>query len=108
MSYLNPEQSLKRNERADVAAKQFVAACGWAISKGIDLRQCSRWHYQLKSPEGRILNIYPGNCRLWSDPAHEWPYVRIEDDWDLLQVVRAAVEVWCERAAAEVKGGEDQ
>ena len=39
-----------------------------------------------------LLNIYPGNRRLYHDQNRMGPFLSVPDDWTLLDVVRAAVE----------------
>ena len=97
MSYLSPEQSVEaRSERTDVAGRQYDAAAELATAGGFTLVRHTPVHYQLWPDDKRwILNIYPSNRRLYHDPRKRGPFLRVSDDWTLLDVVMAAVEWRC-------------
>ena len=93
MRYLSPEQSTKkRSARMDAADAQFEEARRIAGDSGLALRQCDLIHYQLAPLDGSwLLNIYPSNRRLYRDPNRaKAPYLRLPDEWTLLEVVIAA------------------
>lgn len=92
-TYLSPEQSAKkRAQRTDAASGQFQEARELANKHGLQLRQCDEIHYQLR-PRDRtwLLNIYPSNRRMYHDPHNPGPFLRMKDDWTLLDVVKAAI-----------------
>ncbi len=91
-TYLDSEQSVKkRNHRMDVAAGQFHEAAAMAAVNGLRLRCCTEVHYQLKPADGAwLMNIYPSNRRLYADPQKRGPFLRVPDNWTLLDVVKAA------------------
>lgn len=93
MTYLSPEQSAeKRAQRTDAAAEQFKEAMALAIGHDLVLTQCTNIHYQLSDRHGDwLLNIYPSNRRLYHDKQRRCPYLRVPDDWTLLDVVKAAI-----------------
>lgn len=60
------------------------------------LKQHSQIHYSLNFIQGGKvkwrLNIYPSNQRLYSDPNHRGPFIKVNRPWTLVDVVRAATE----------------
>lgn len=73
-----------------LAAEQWPEAQRLAETAGLQLLRCTEAHYQLRSEEW-ILNIYPGNRRLYSDPNKPRPPFVGQPDWTLLQVVQEVV-----------------
>ena len=70
----------------------FGAARQLAAQSGMVLEQHTEVHYGLKSPAGWLLNIYPGNRRLYHDRQRpKPPFLKIKPDWTLIDVVRAAI-----------------
>jgi hypothetical protein len=95
MPYLSPHQSPERRQaRASTAARQFDKACDLAEEHRFILRQCTHYHYQLL-PYSRkwLINIYPSNRRLYGDQKRPGPRLPVSAGWDLLEVVRAAIQV---------------
>ncbi len=94
MTYLSPEQSAeKRSQRAGSALEQFKQAGRLAGEHGLILMQRTNIHYQLAPRDGKwLLNIYPSNRRLYHDPHKRGPYLRVPENWTLLDVVKAAIE----------------
>ncbi len=59
---------------------------------GMQLSRKSFHHYSLAHTSGWLINIYPGNCRLYADPnkpAH--PFLKVPSPWTIPQVVNAAI-----------------
>ena len=76
------------------AAIEFVTVRDFAKSAGLTLRAHTEAHYSLRGC-GYILNIYPGNRRLYYDRSHRKPpFLKLPDEWSLLNVVQAAIEQW--------------
>lgn len=70
----------------------FVEARQLAAQSGMVLVQHSDVHYQLKGQAGWLLNIYPGNQRLYHDRNRpKPPYLDVKLDWNLIDVVHAAI-----------------
>jgi len=70
----------------------FGAARHLAAQAGLTLVQHTEVHYGLQSPAGWLLNIYSGNHRLYHDRQKpKPPFLKVKPDWNLLDVVRAAV-----------------
>lgn len=70
----------------------FGAARQLAAQAGLTLVQHTEVHYGLKGPTGWLLNIYPGNRRLYHDRQKpKPPFLKMKPDWTLLDVVRAAI-----------------
>lgn len=77
----------------EAAAKEFPAACAFANANGMTLRQLNNGTtYQLKdSTSGDLLNIYPGNQRIYHDPNHKMPFIGIIDaKFSLYKIVEIA------------------
>lgn len=94
-------RSVRGGKRRAEATTEFDEACQLARANGLRLRCCSDAHYQLKHVcKDWLLNIYPGNRRLYHDPQRMGPFLRVPDDWTLIDIVRAAVKL---ERGAEVK-----
>lgn len=85
-------QQDKADRRGD-ALRDFRAARTLAHCNNLCLDHHTDAHYQLM-PRDRhwLLNIYPGNCRLYYDRNKaKPPYLRIDSPWTLTEVVQAMV-----------------
>lgn len=86
----------RREEREGAytqAASQFGQAQRDAARAGLVLIRRSQAHYQLRAPEGWLINIYPGNGRLYPDKKRpKPPFLRVPPIWTLADVVAAAVK----------------
>lgn len=56
-----------------------------------------RYHYQLfcygkNENHDHIYNLYPSTQRIYSDPNHRGPFLKVKKPWTLLDVVKAAVK----------------
>ncbi len=81
----------RRARRAD-ATTEFDRAAKLAEENGFRMRKCSDAHYQLVHVEKDwLLNIYPGNGRLYNDPHRKPPYFGLEPGFSLIQVVQRAI-----------------
>jgi hypothetical protein len=94
LRHVRSRDAMARRERAD---RDFGEAQRLAQQAGLFLRKCSPTQYQLSvwnSPaSGWLINIYPGNSRIYADPNRPRPpYLRVPEDWGLIDAVRAAVE----------------
>lgn len=70
------------------AAMQLAGQVGWIFNRHSEV------HYSLRKPQGNswILNIYPGNRRLYYDQNKpKGPYLKLNNDWTLVDVVQAAI-----------------
>ena len=83
----------------DKAARRDQAAIDWtkafiaAKDSGMTLKRCTDQHYQLSHPHGWLLNIYPGNRRLYHDKNRaKGPFLNVPHDWTLPDVVNAAAK----------------
>jgi hypothetical protein len=86
--------AIDRRQQAD---RDFGEAQRLAQQSGLFLRKCSPTQYQLSvwnvPATGWLINIYPGNRRIYADPKRpRAPYLRLPDGWGLIDVVRVAVE----------------
>lgn len=93
-NYLSESQSRENREaRRELSYEQFAQAERLANANGMGLRQCSLIQFQLLYGDGWILNIYPSNQRLYHDPHHKGPFLKIEaQPWTLIDVVRSAID----------------
>jgi len=61
--------------------------------------------YQLRSAAGWIINMYPRrkgvSSRMYHDPHHRGPFLRLPENWTLLDAVKAAIDAMAERAVDE-------
>lgn len=83
----------RRARRAD-AATEFDRAAQLAEDNGFRLRKCSYAHYQLVHiAKDWLLNIYPGNGRLYNDPHRKPPYFGLDPGFTLIEVIRRAMQL---------------
>lgn len=83
----------RRARRAD-ATREFSEACQLAEANGLRLVRHTDAHYQLVHVEKDwLLNIYPGNGRLYSDSHRKPPYFGLEPGFSLIEVVRRAMQL---------------
>jgi hypothetical protein len=83
------------NRRAE-NAEYFERARALAAQAGMNLVQHTPVHYGLWCPKaGWLLNIYPGNRRLYHDRKYKKPpFLKVRPDWNLFDVVEAAVNAF--------------
>ena len=82
----------ERASRRDFAAAAFPVVSRYAWEYDLRLRRFTESHYQLSPMDWSwILNIYPGNRRLYSDRTKVAPYLNVPDNWGLMDVVKAAI-----------------
>ena len=100
MTSLNPEQSIEaRHERREVASRDFDDVRMPARVAGMRLVKRDESHYSLFWGPGQkwLLNIYPGNQRLYHDKNRRGPFVDmsgkgVDDPWTLGDVLAACIE----------------
>lgn len=88
-----------KSQRRQAAIDDFDAARRLADESDLRLRACVNKdvsglcsHYQLRSTNPKwLLNIYPGNRRLYWDPNLKGPFLYIDKTWSLRSVVVAAI-----------------
>lgn len=94
---LEEEVRRDRRENREQAEAGFPAARKLAAANGLSLRRYDDTLYQLRSDRGWLLNVYPGNQRLYSpkDRTPEapilWAIHERQAAWTLLDVVMAAI-----------------
>lgn len=91
--FLDPEQSSEKRElRRAQAFCDYPEVAKDALAAGLLLTCRSESHYQLMPPDKAwILNLYPGNCRLYSDKNTriKAPYLNFAGHkWSLRDVVK--------------------
>lgn len=89
--------SAEKADRRAGALEDFSEAAALAEGAGLNLRRCSEAHYQLRKPGAWLLQVYPGNGRLYDNqPPRQGerrpPFIRVSSPWNLVDVMRAAIE----------------
>jgi len=91
---LRAERAKEGERRRQSALSDYRNAAALANQVGWYLTCHSEVHYSLRKPQGNswILNIYPGNKRLYYDlNKPKGPYLKLKDDWSLTEIVLAAI-----------------
>lgn len=82
-----------RQRRRDAAVRDFPPVRQHAREAGFQLIRQTDAHYQLWAPGRKwLVNLYPGNCRLYHDKKKRGPYLRVSEEWSLMEVVEAAIQ----------------
>ena len=104
MDFYHLQKTIKQRKQKNIQASEdvFDEAVGLAYANGIVLqRMPSSFHFQIIffnasrpdfSPD-YIYNLYPSTQRIYSDPKHRGPFLKIPKPWTLLDVVKAAVKI---------------
>lgn len=89
-------QQKKQQESVDrriLGNVDFEEASKLASQAGMTFVKHSEIHYQLRGKTGWVLNVYPGNRRIFHDRNHlRPPYLKIQSDWTLIDIVNAAID----------------
>jgi len=95
---MRAERQARGQANHERAIEDFETARALAQKHGLSLVQYGEVHYALiRYVNGKALwrhHIHPGNRRIRADanmPTRA-PYLKLPDDWGLLDVVRAAIE----------------
>lgn len=81
-----------RESNREAALSQFELAQELAERHGMIFVQRTESHYQL-SRDGWLINVYPGNRRIYADRNKvRAPYLSVPDEWNLMDVIEAAVK----------------
>jgi len=81
-------------DRRELAVEMFEDAAGIAEQAGLSLVQRTQAHYHLLPADGSwLINLYPGNQRIYHDRNKPGPFLRLARDraWDLIDAVEAAI-----------------
>lgn len=92
---LRAERAKEGEKRRQSALQNYREAANLANQVGWHLKCHSEVHYSLRKPQENswILNIYPGNRRLYYDQNKpRGPFLKLEEEWTLLDVVLAAIQ----------------
>lgn len=85
-------------ERIEQSERAFEEAWRLAMNHRYSLKKCTQVHYQLRSPKGWLLNIYPGNQRLYHardaaiKPPILWKVLEPMKTWTVFDIVQKCVE----------------
>ena len=86
-----PHRKAIGSARREIAADDFLDADNLARKHRMRLLCRSESHYQLTDGDW-LLNLYPGNCRIFTDKNHGGPYLDFAGArWTLVQVVERAI-----------------
>lgn len=88
-------QQVEKAAYREAAAQVFDQARQLAHDVGLDLRKHTDSHYSLRGRQhgsSWVLNLYPGNQRLYSDPKHRGPFLKVPKPWTFSDVIRAAAQ----------------
>lgn len=87
------ERFAAKLSRRSMEAETFDSLAKYAREVGLELKQCSQSHYQLTCQDPAwLLNIYPGNRRLYWDPNRRGPFLKVEEPWCIRNVIIAATK----------------
>lgn len=100
MNYAQQRLSIKKRKQENLQASEdvFDEAVTLAYANHCVLqRMPARYHFQLLCFDGSgteyIYNLYPTVQRIYSDPKHSGPFLKVQRPWTLLDVVKAKVEI---------------
>lgn len=94
--FLKKEQKKDGVELRNLSHNQFGAAQQLAAQAGLTLVRRSDVHYQLfLSRNDWLLNIYPGNQRLYADRNRpKAPFIDVKLNWTLIDVVKSVISTF--------------
>lgn len=88
------ERQQDSQRRRDHNAAIFEQARDYAASHGMILWRCSDVQYQLCGGNGWLINLYPGNQRIFRDiNKPRAPRLSVSCEWDLMDVVKEAARL---------------
>jgi len=88
---MKEERKALGTARRSAAKSGYPAAARMAAQHGLTLLRRTSVHYQLVWPNGGVLDIYPGNKRLYRQKGKtRAPFLKVKPDWILFDVVSAA------------------
>lgn len=92
---LRAERAKEGEKRRQSALQGYKEAAALANQVGWIFKCHSEIHYSLRKPQENswLLNIYPGNRRLYYDRNKpRGPRLKLKDNWKLVDVVLAAIQ----------------
>lgn len=77
------------------ATLDYEQASGAAAQFNMQLIRHTETHYSLRHNKGWIINLYPGNQRIFRDQNNKVhsPYLKLPNNWTLLDVVEACAVI---------------
>jgi hypothetical protein len=90
----NPISSQQKDKRYKAASDDFEEAQRLAIQHGLKLLRFTDMHYQLRDDKlDYVINLYPGNQRIYVDRQHKRPpFLDLSHPWRLQEVVTTLVQ----------------
>ncbi len=103
-SYFGDIREVRQQEgrtRREIALAEFEVSRAALFAERVTLRMHDETHYSMHHPDGWLLNVYPGNCRIFADRNKaRAPYLKLAGKkWGLPDVVAAVIS-----ALTPVKG----
>jgi hypothetical protein len=84
-------------ERREKNLVLFREAAAIAKANGFELKCLTDIHYQIILPEWKgkktLINIYPGNQRIYITGRRKFPRIEIEHPWNLIQIVNRVASI---------------
>lgn len=79
--------------RRHAAVDDFRSALRRCNAAGLLLKRHNEIHYSITHPlHGWLINVYPGNRRIYADPNRpRAPFLKLPEDWCLEDVVSAVI-----------------
>lgn len=77
-------QKYDADRRRSLNANLFNDARSLASKSGLRLIRCDDVHYQIEHPSGWLINVYPGNQRIFADRQRKIraPYLVVDaEEW---------------------------
>ncbi len=103
---------MTKPNRAERCARTYPEARSLAARHGMAFENPSHGCYQLRWGPGWITNMYPRhngiNPRMYHDPHHQGPFLRLPEKWTLLEAVEAAVRTCRQCLEAAKDQGHDE
>jgi len=103
MDFYHLQKTIKQRKQANLQSSEdvFDEAVEFAYANLCVLqRMPAGYHFQLLCFDGiyetlpeYIYNLYPSTQRIYSDPKHRGPFLKVKKPWTLLDVVKAAVKL---------------
>ena len=86
------QQKLGESQR-ELAGEDFDDMVAFADKNELELKKISDIQYQLIPDDGSwLLNIYPDNRRLYHDPNLRGPFIKVEEPFCLMNVIKGAIK----------------
>jgi hypothetical protein len=93
----NAATRAERMTRRLDAMDQYHQLVDLARTSGLVFQRYTKAHYRISLPGVWRINLYPGNCRVYSDPTKPGPHLNLPMPWTLQQAVEQAIKAHLKR-----------